>query len=338
MTFSQSLRQFLLVCCVLALTVICANAQSGNPIAKGDVEKYLQRKLAENPHDASAWRLLAKYYRRQGDDQQALDALEKSIGFDSKNAVTHFDLAELHADRRNFLQAEQHFHRVIELSPESDYARQSRSFLGLKEEPSGSTEIQPVGFEVSSLRGSQTPFQRSNPFDERIRRANSPTDDYFVFVETGVLYNSNVALSPISRELAPQDSASAQFFVAPSLEWTAIRNGNVSAGLKMDGNFNLNDANFREFNLQSYRPGWFVEKSIELEQFQLIPRFDYDFTHDEFQGETFGNRHELTISSTLLWNEGDSSYLYWTLDNTKFSSQGSVPGSLPATVGRIPLE
>lgn len=325
MKYSHPILQFVSVGCGLSILVAGANAQSGNPNAKGDVERYLERKLAENPQDSSTWRLLGKLRRQRGDDLQAMNALEISVSIDPRNAATHFDLAELYLEQGDLPKSQQHFRKAIQFAPESDYAKRSRNYLGLEDEPAGSDEIALAGYEVSSFRGSQTPFQRSSPFEKRTQRAFSPTKDFFVFVETGALYNSNVALSPISRELAPQDSASAQLFVAPSWEWTAIRHNNLNAGLKTSGYFNLNESNFSAFNLQSYQPGLFVERVIESKYSIFIPRLEYDFTHDEFKGETFGNRHALTISATYLWNDGDSSYLYGTRDYTNFASEGVVP-------------
>jgi hypothetical protein len=140
-----------------------------------------------------------------------------------------------------------------------------------------------------------------------------------------VLYNSNVALAPLSRELSPADPASPQAFISPDLQLSLIDRRTWRTGTTFRGIFNVGSGDFREFNLQSYRPGLFFESFHFVGAKIFVPRVAYDFTHDEFDGDTFGNRHALTASLTASWNDTQSSFLYWSIDYTDFLDDGILP-------------
>ena len=57
----------------------------------------------------------------------------------------------------------------------------------------------------------------------------------------------------------------------------------------------------------------------------FVPRVAYDFTHDEFGGDTFGNRHALAASFTASWYDTQSSFLYWSIAYTDFLNDGILP-------------
>jgi hypothetical protein len=140
-----------------------------------------------------------------------------------------------------------------------------------------------------------------------------------------VLYNTNVSLSPTSRDLAPGRRESWQGFAAPALEYRALQNGPWAAGPTFRGYFNLNEGPLRNLNLESYQPGVFLERLIVCESFDLIPRVQYEFTHDAFDGETFGDRHALAGSSLLLWDGGHRSLGWLAVNHTDFADDGLLP-------------
>ena len=72
----------------------------------------------------------------------------------------------------------------------------------------------------------------------------------------------------------------------------------------------MNEGNFSDLNLQSYRPGLFVERSIETTSSVLVPRWKYDFTQDDFSGSSFAYRHALSSSLASYWNDGDATIAY----------------------------
>jgi hypothetical protein len=56
-----------------------------------------------------------------------------------------------------------------------------------------------------------------------------------------------------------------------------------------------------------------------------VPRIQYTYTLDQFQGNTFATRHALTAILTSYWNTGDTSLVYWSIDNTDFRDDGVAP-------------
>ena len=139
----------------------------------------------------------------------------------------------------------------------------------------------------------------------------------------GSVYNSNVALAPTSRELTPESPEGLQAFFSPELELAVFRTPDWEAGVLFYGHFNLNEGHLREFNLQSYQPGLYLERMLVFGSTVVVPRLQYDFTHDEFEGVTFGNRHALTLSSVFSWSDLHSSYLGWVIDDANFAQDGS---------------
>jgi hypothetical protein len=68
-----------------------------------------------------------------------------------------------------------------------------------------------------------------------------------------------------------------------------------------------------------------LERTIDGGSVIHIPRVQYGFTHDEFDGATFGNRHGMTLSSSTLWNDCHRSIVYWAIDYTDFIDDGILP-------------
>ncbi|MCH7989666.1 MAG: hypothetical protein IID46_11040, partial [Planctomycetes bacterium] len=181
------------------------------------------------------------------------------------------------------------------------------------------------GFEVKRFDGSDL----SEAFEEaeRIEQELTPSSTRSPFdfqLESGLLYNSNVALTPLSRELSPAEPESFQFFVAPELEYRIVNGSEWRAGPTFNGYFNLNEGNHNNLNLLNYTPGLFVERRTEGARAIHLTRIQYDYTHEEFDGNAFGNRNAVTLSNTAYWNRRNVSHFYWSADFTDFASDGVI--------------
>src|SRR5262249_12816605 len=143
-------------------------------------------------------------------------------------------------------------------------------------------------------------------------------------LESGLLYNTNVALSPTNRELDPNSHASFQAFLNPELEYSLIDAQGWRLGPMFTGYFTANEHDFDDLNLASYQPGAFIEYAMAMGDGVLVPRVDYDYTLDRFGGSDFGQRHALTFSLSHLHAELDR-VLYWTIDYTNLIDDGQTP-------------
>lgn len=315
---------------LVPLPVWCADGGSSEGLSP--IERRLRERIAADPEDGAGWRMLGLLLQKRGRYAAAEEAFERAVALMPLSAAAHFCLGEalLQRDPRR---ARTHLQRAVALAPDSEYARDSQVLLNEMPEAAGGLdaaepararpeEIAQVGFEY-------TPFEPRQVFekDESIVAPQPPALPRRIYsrVEAGVLYDSNVALAPTSRNLPAGDRASAQAFLAPELQYDFLTREDWVAGGIFVGRFNVNEGNFREFNLQSYQPGVFVEHTHAGNAAIWIPRVQYDFTHDEFEGETFGNRHALTSSVNALWDSGGTSALYWTLENTNYAYEGILP-------------
>lgn len=140
-----------------------------------------------------------------------------------------------------------------------------------------------------------------------------------------MLYNSNVTLTPISRDLAQGESASFQSFTNPDLDYKIIQKNTLRAGPMFRGYFTLNESNFQDFNLSSYQPGMFVERDFRLGSHESIGRFEYLYSTDFFDGDRIGNRHSATVSLTSIRPDLDAIYTYFTLASSDFTDDGEIP-------------
>lgn len=297
-------------------------AQSVEQTPHPRLEEYVSRRVREHPRDASAWRMLGRIRLTQNRFAEAKRAFQQAVELDPTSAAAQFDLGRLLVELGMKDESRRHLERATELAPESDYARQARDLL----ERIGPAEfdVQQVGYEIRRFDGADSiePLLRESTEEERRSGLFAP----FGFrLESGVLYNSNVALAPLSRQLSPEEPASAQGFLAPELQWVFLDRTRWRAGATLDGHFTLNEGQFRRFNLQSYQPGAFVESYHAIGTTVLIPRFSYEFTHDEFEAETFGNRHAAISSLWLSWNDCESSLLFWSIDHSDFRDDGVAP-------------
>jgi hypothetical protein len=217
-------------------------------------------------------------------------------------------------------EAREAYHTILDLAPEGDYAESAKTELqklGPDEE-----DVVQAGFEVRQFDGREylEPLEDTPPAGPR-----RYFDALESRVEMGLLYNSNVALAPVSRQLAPGDRSSAQLFVEPDLQWTLRDETTWRTGPSLRGFFTQNQSDFDNFNLQSYRPGWFGEWYVFSDDRILVPRLDYEFTHDEFAGDTLGNRHALLASLANYWNDEQATFLFYSVDYTNFVREGILP-------------
>ena len=204
------------------------------------------------------------------------------------------------------------FNNVLLIAPESEYGVQAQKYL-------------------DQIRQNPRPSSRPNlnpnrfggiPFESRFY---STSDQRLSLqVDFGTAYNSNVTLAPISRGVAAPELGSYQLFTAPEFELKTFRSDVFSTGLNFNGYFTLNEGPQREFNLQDYRPGLFIEKVNENDQHAIVSRIQYQFELNEFSGQTFANRHSLTTSCVVLRENSDTLF-YWTIDYSTFADDGIDP-------------
>ena len=305
-----------LLACLLLLNCSESAAQT---TTDDTIEIRLQQQLQADPDNATAWRLLGRIRLQRGHLQQAHDAFERAITLSPLSAAARFDMGRVLLKMDQPADAGSQFENVLTLAPDSPYATRARDLLEQVNEGEGVVQAQyeTRRFDGSAVRESATTDDSTPP--------DAPASLYELRLETGVLFNSNLALAPLSRELSPDDSSSFQGFISPDLQLSLIDQQTWRAGTTFRGNFNWNEGHYREFNLQSYRPGLFAEWFHFHGSRVFIPRVAYEFTHDEFDRQTFGNRHALVTSLVASWNETQSSFFYWSIDNSEFLNDGTLP-------------
>jgi hypothetical protein len=283
---------------------------------------FLESRVASKPGDASSWRMLGRIYKQSGDVPQAYQALQQAVQLDPLSAAAHFDFALVSMDLNHLQMAADHFQRVVELAPNSQYAQTSRTHLPHLPAPQARNDVIQAGYEIKRFDGSEQ--LEDLPGDSRLDEPPSPLS---IRIDAGGLYNTNVTLTPTSRSFFSEEGASFQGFLNPDMEYRLLNGQLWRSGPTLIGYFSVNESDFQDLNLQSYQPGWFIERSLSGDRAVLVPRVQYAFTHDEFNGLTFGNRHALTSSVTTYWDRGDTSIVYWTIDYTNFADDGSLPSA-----------
>jgi tetratricopeptide (TPR) repeat protein len=305
----------------------------------------LESKVASNPEHADSWRLLGRLHRQRGELDEAEECLARAIELDPRNVAAHYNLGELYLDREDPAQAAAHFARVFSLGPGSEYAAQ---LVAMGIHPPPGTEVIPLmpplesdPFEatvpVTDEEGEgpeQTEFEietfdSSDDFSDRLEQL--PEEDersrfLDLGLDTGVLYNSNVTLTPISRSLANIDAASAQFFANPSLEWTVVEKECGRYGPLARGYFTINEGNHSNFNLSSYQVGAWFEKDLTPGPARRTARLDYTWGQDWFSSDLLGDRHLVTASLLTIVPASHIDYVYASTALSWFADDGAVPG------------
>ena len=283
------------------------------------IEKQLVERVRRRPNDASAWRMLGHLSLERELYEHALGFLEHAVELNDLSASAWFDLGRAREASGFVSEAAEAYTRVLEIAADSEYGPQAETALGRLADQQ---QIQLADYRVREFNG----FEHVEETPQLETAADPvPPQRLRVRLDTGVLFDSNVALSPLSRNLSPGNTDSWQFFLAPDLEYQLTDLGPWRTGPRAAGNFTWNEPDFDSFNLQSYRPGWFIERDVFGESIVSTVRIDYEYSHDQFAGETFGNRHAVVTSGTLFWNDVQATSLYWSSDYTNFANDGAVP-------------
>ena len=321
--------------------------------------RLLQQRVESKPDHSESWRSLGRLQGAMGDKTGALASAMRAVDVDSFNAAAHFDVGQLLVGMGRVKEANSHFNRVYEIAPTSSYASQLSQQgyanpqantaklempLMIKNPTDGSElpdpnsafalpansspaagagqSVSPVGYQIQSFDGSDDLEQRLIQLEGETQ---TPLRRLRVFLETGVLYNSNVTLTPVSRELAQDNSGSFQAFASPDLDWKWVRTENTRLGPMFRGYFTANESTFKQFNVASFQPGAFVERDFKLGQSEAIGRMEYIFSYDLFDGKQVDDRHAVTASLTLIRPDLDAIYSYLTVAQSNFLDDGVLP-------------
>ncbi len=176
------------------------------------------------------------------------------------------------------------------------------------------------------------PFDSSDDVERRINELSKSDEPkrLYAMIETGALYNSNVTLAPISRFLTNVNAASAQWFVNPNFELTAIqRTSELEGGFRVGpifrGFFTLNEGELSDYNLASYQPGAFFERKRSAGGLLRITRVEYSYSLDFFGGSRLGDRHTLMSSLMTIHPGASVDFLYGSIAYSQFRDDGSNP-------------
>ena len=283
--------------------------------AEDRIMQRVRQRVATRPDDPVAWRMLGKLLLTRGDPTAAADALRRAIELDPDRVAAHFDLAECHAALGHDDLAAASFGRVVELAPDSDEARRAQANieqLAPEDSPFRLANFQPRWVEAPVREGeSLSTVLEPSPWKWRL--------------ETGVLYNSNVDLAPISRQLSTLENGGFQATFAPEIEYVFMDDDHLRGGWELESFFAVNQPDNDQFNLQHYRPGIYFDFPFFHGHCEVIPQLRYDFAYDIFAGATLGTRHELTASVATIAADGSSWVFYLSGDDTDFRNDGADP-------------
>jgi hypothetical protein len=282
-------------------------------------EAMIQQRLAASPQDASAWRMLGQLALERGAPTEALDAFRRAIQLDRLNVAAYFGLGTAAQQLDRYGDAELAFQHVIELAPESEYAIDAETALA---QLPGRDTVLPVNYELRTFDGSDLAPLIAEPLEDPF-----PTwsDRLEIRTEVGSQFNSNVGLAPSSRELSADTSGGAQALASFTAKWYVYDTERFRIGPMFDSDFTLNEGQLQRFNLQSYRPGFTTNGQFTWRGRLIRPRATYLFTHDEFDGSTFGNRHSLSTSLGTVWSASQITTAYWSIDKNFILNDGLDP-------------
>lgn len=319
----------------------CASANAQAP-SKGDpMLEALRRKVTAEPRHADSWRSLGRLHRKRGDTADALFCFTRAVELDPESPAAHFDLGETLASQGRGKEAGFHYARVVTLAPESFYAQQvpaafrpvARSHAApekdrlafLDESPSEAEgAVEPANWETQTFDGA---LDAERAIDRTFPPIDIPDKRLRLFVEAGAMWDSNVTLTPISRELSPDAVAAFKGFLSPEGEWVAWSNDVWRAGPLARSYFSVNEGNYSDYDLASFQPGAFLERDVDWLGRNVTARVDYVYSLDFLGGERFGDRHALTLSATALRDDGDVIYAYASASQTEFDDDGADPAA-----------
>lgn len=336
------------IACILPLSAIAW--QVGDDSGLTEVHPMLQdllQAVKDRPDHSESWRMLGKIYCQQGNHEKAVEAINRALNLMPDNAAAHFDLGELSAKLNRLEDRDFHYRKVLELAPGTEYAQRVtdsgfETWLSTVNRPptdwqvddmpfdfgdsfvtgEPSDSVKQVSYEVQTFDGADDLQRRL----EQLPASIDPTASRWRFSgETGVLYNSNVTLTPISRELARVDAASVQWIANTELEWTAVRRNAWRFGPLSRGYFTVNESQLADLNLASYQGGIFLERDVNFHDQQWIMRSDYVYSIDQFGGSKLGDRHELNASLTHIGSDNAVTFGWFNIGVTQFINDGLVP-------------
>lgn len=310
---------------MLGLTTL-AIAQESQGVVQADASvsavsilAQLEEQVRETPDDASLWRLIGKARQEQGDFDGALAALKQAITLDRLSAAAYFDLGQLAQEMGDHAYAQLALQQVQDLAPDSEYATKAAAHLAALQ---AYGEIMQTDYSIRSFDGSNLDGLTTEDPENLLA---GWADDFEIRLDLGAQYNSNVSLAPSSRELSPNQSNGAQANLSAQGRWLIINGEAFRFGPTLDMDFTFNEGNLEQFNLQSYRPGVMADGTLELGEIKLRPRVSYNFDHDEFQGDTFGNQHSITTALGSVWTDMHTTTAYYSIGYNNLANDGDDP-------------
>ena len=301
---------------------------------------FLLQMVQDDPSRSDSWRLIGRIYHRQFRYEDAARAYEASLRSQPDNIAAHADYGRMLWDAGDRRAAREHFANAVRLGPGSSYAADliREGYVDPPDTPSPTATPLTDATTLSSLDAAAgvvpvdyeiTTFDGADDLDERLRELESlPLDSpkrFNLFFEAGALYNTNLGLTPISRQPPDTDAAGTQLFAAPSLDWIALRGDAWRAGPTARGFFTLNEEPFSNLNLTSFQPGVFMERDFDWFDSAVIGRLEYGYAIDLLGGDRFGDRHSATASLTTILSSGDVLYAYLTGSVSDFADDGLRP-------------
>ncbi len=324
---SRSLGAWIIGLCLGLSTSGVSGADDGDPLAVealSTMEDQLEARVRRDPADAAAWRMLGRLRMQREDWTGALNSLKMAVTIDPLGAAAFYDYGVVSQELGEEEQAAGALQRVIALAPESEYAIAARTTLAQLT----ASGVVPVSYEIRSFDGSNDAPLIRDPRDEEETETFFKTlkKDLDLRLDFGTQWNDNVSLTPSSRELLAGNLASAQGNASLSARYIAFASDRFRFGPTLDVDYTLNEGQFGNLNLQSYRTGAFVDAVFEYDDLKIKPRVAYSFTHDLFGGNTYGRRHTLATSVGFVWTPSQITTAYWSIDTNDITNRSSNPG------------
>ncbi len=315
------------------------------PASDDPIFEMLRSRVEQRPLHSDSWRMLGKALADRGNADAAIETLSRALEIDPTNAAAHFNLGQVLLSQAKTDIATTHFEACVSIAPDSEYANEifARNLLPpsarasttliprgdydaalpVVQDPSStaSLNVQPAGYEIQSFDGADDLERR---FDQLEADSDPVAKRLRLFCELGILYNSNISLTPISRELLNVDAKSFQAIFNPEVEWIALRNERWRSGPLLRSYSTLNESNQQEFNLFSVQPGWFIERDRTVGDSEWIGRVDYVYATDLLDGNRIGDRHSSTASLIMIRPDLDVIYTYITASFTDFVDDGAI--------------
>ncbi len=156
------------------------------------MESKILARVAANPTNAANWRLLGRVLLQQANLTGAEQAFHQAVALDPASPAAQFDLGRILVDAGHPQEAVNHLQMAVELAPDSDHAADALALLQqLRHDPGYATLI--------SFNASWLEAPRAEDYSLPEIEAATPATRLGLSLETGLMFNSNVELAPISR-------------------------------------------------------------------------------------------------------------------------------------------